>query len=117
MAKTTRDRRARIKRSIRKNISGTSEKPRLTVFRSNVHIYAQIIDDTTGRTLAQAGSAKLKEAQGVPGIQQAEIIGKKLAEAAKEKGIEQVVFDRNGYLYHGRVKSLAEGAREGGLKF
>ncbi|HLV53548.1 MAG TPA: 50S ribosomal protein L18 [Cryomorphaceae bacterium] len=117
MARTKRDRRERIKKSIRKNISGTAEKPRLTVFRSNVHIYAQVIDDTTGRTLAQAGSTKIKEAQGVPRIQQAEIIGKELAKKALEAGIEEVVFDRNGYLYHGRVKSLADGAREGGLKF
>lgn len=117
MAKTKQDRRARIKKHIRKSISGTTEKPRLTVFRSNVHIYAQVIDDTTGRTLAQAGSTDTKEAQGVPRIRQAGIIGKAVAQKALDAGIEEVVFDRNGYLYHGRVKSLADGAREGGLKF
>ncbi len=117
MAKTKLDRRARIKKSIRKSISGTTERPRLTVFRSNVHIYAQVIDDTTGRTLAQAGSKKTKEAQGIPRIEQAQIIGKEVAKKAIDAGVEEVVFDRNGYLYHGRVKSLADGAREAGLKF
>lgn len=117
MAKTKQDRRARIKKHIRKSISGTTAKPRLTVFRSNVHIYAQVIDDTTGHTLVQAGSTETKEAQGIPRIQQAQIIGKTVAQKAIDAGIEEVVFDRNGYLYHGRVKSLADGAREGGLKF
>lgn len=117
MAKTKKDRRSRIKKSIRKTVSGTPEKPRLSVFRSNVHIYAQLIDDTTGRTLVQAGSTETKEAQGVPRIEQAATIGKEVAKRALDAGITEVVFDRNGYLYHGRVKSLADGAREAGLKF
>ncbi|NNF03305.1 MAG: 50S ribosomal protein L18 [Rhodothermales bacterium] len=116
MPKTTHQRRAAVKRGIRKKISGTSDRPRLTVFRSNKHIYAQLIDDLSGRTLAAAGS----NIDGVDGKNRTEIskaVGQKLAENAKEAGIEQVVFDRNGYRYHGRVKALADGAREGGLKF
>jgi large subunit ribosomal protein L18 len=111
------ERRARIKRSIRKNITGTAECPRLSVYRSNTQIYAQIIDDVSGKTLASSGSLKLTEAQKVAKIEQAKIVGKAIAEKAKEAGISKVVFDRNGYLYHGRVKSFAESAREGGLKF
>jgi len=110
-------RRAKIKRRIRKKVAGTSSTPRLTVFRSNKQIYAQIIDDVNGVTLASAGSIKLDEAQKVPKIEQAAIVGKVIAEKAKQAGIEAVVFDRNGYLYHGRIKSLADSAREGGLKF
>ena len=110
-------RRAKIKRRIRGNMSGTSSVPRLTVFRSNKQIYAQIIDDSNGTTLASASSFNNKEAANKPKIEQATIIGKMIAETGKKAGVETVVFDRNGYLYHGRVKALAESAREGGLKF
>ena len=110
-------RRAKIKRRIRKKVTGTSLIPRLSVYRSNKQIYAQLIDDATGKTLASAGSFKQKEMQNVNKITQATMIGKKIAEKAQEVGIKTVVFDRNGYLYHGRVKSLADSAREGGLKF
>ncbi len=110
-------RRAKIKRSIRKNISGNSEVPRLSVFRSNKQIYAQIIDDVNGVTLVAASSYKNKEAENLPKIEQAKAVGKELAAKAIKAGVEKVVFDRNGYLYHGRVKSLADSAREGGLKF
>lgn len=110
-------RRAKIKRRIRKNISGTSTTPRLTVFRSNKQIYAQIIDDTTGKTLVSASSYNNKDAAKGTKIDQAAVVGKEVAEKAIKAGIESVVFDRNGYLYHGRVKSLADSAREGGLKF
>ncbi|NBU90862.1 MAG: 50S ribosomal protein L18 [Flavobacteriia bacterium] len=110
-------RRAKIKRRIRKRVTGTSLIPRLSVYRSNKQIYAQLIDDATGKTLASAGSFKQKETQNVNKITQATMIGKKIAEKAQEVGIKTVVFDRNGYLYHGRVKSLADSAREGGLKF
>ena len=110
-------RRAKIKRRIRKRVTGTSLIPRLSVYRSNKQIYAQLIDDATGKTLASAGSFKQKEAQNVNKITQATMIGKEIAEKAQEAGIKTVVFDRNGYLYHGRVKSLADSAREGGLKF
>lgn len=109
-------RRAKIKRRIRKNITGTSTKPRLTVFRSNKQIYAQIIDDATGNTLVSASTYNNKVAKGTK-IEQAAAVGKEVAEKAIKAGIETVVFDRNGYLYHGRVKSLADSAREGGLKF
>ena len=108
-------RRAKIKRRIRKRISGTAERPRLTVYRSNKQIYAQIIDDTSGRTLVSASSFKNKAAKGTK-VEVAAIVGKEVAEKAVKAGIESVVFDRNGYLYHGRVKSLADSAREGGLK-
>ena len=108
-------RRLRIKRSIRNKISGTAERPRLSVFRSNKAIYAQIIDDTTGKTLVAASSAKLDDAKA--NVETSNIVGKEIAAKALEKGITQVVFDRSGYLYHGKVKSLAEGAREAGLKF
>jgi large subunit ribosomal protein L18 len=110
-------RRAKIKRRIRKKIFGTSAIPRLTVFRSNKQIYAQLIDDTTGLTLASAGSLKMDDAQKVNKVSQAAVVGKKIAEVATKAGIERVAFDRNGYLYHGRIKSLADSAREGGLKF
>ncbi|MDA1336883.1 MAG: 50S ribosomal protein L18 [Bacteroidetes bacterium] len=108
--------RNRIKRRVRGKIHGTSECPRLSVFRSNKQIYAQIIDDRAGKTLAAAGSLGADEAKG-PKLDQAAAVGKMIAEKAKAAGIETVVFDRNGYLYHGRVKTLAEAAREGGLKF
>ncbi len=110
---------ARLRRHqrVRKNISGTAEKPRLNVFRSLNHIYAQIIDDTKGVTLVSASSMD-KSFQGKGGnIEAAKTVGKMVAERALEKGIKTVVFDRGGYIYHGRVAALAEGAREGGLEF
>jgi len=116
MPKTKHQRRAAVKRGIRKKISGTGQRPRLTVFRSNKHIYAQLVDDLSGHTLASAGS-NMKDISGESRTEVSKAVGEKLAENAKEAGLEQVVFDRNGYRYHGRVKALAEGAREGGLKF
>lgn len=110
-------RRAKIKRSIRKKISGTSQVPRLSVFRSNKQIYAQLIDDTKGVTLVAASSYKNKAAEKGNKIEQAAVVGKEIAGKAIKAGVESVVFDRNGYLYHGRVKALADSAREGGLKF
>jgi large subunit ribosomal protein L18 len=111
-------RRHRIKLRVRKNITGTLEQPRLTVFRSNKQIYAQIINDLEGKTLVSA-SSRTPEVSGTPiaKIEQAKLVGQHIAKLALEAGIESVVFDRNGYLYHGRIKSLAEAAREGGLKF
>ena len=107
---------------VRKYVAGTSERPRLNVFRSLNHIYAQVIDDTTGVTLASASSleASRKSPDNLKGksrIEQAALVGKLVAERALEAGITQVVFDRGGYKYHGRIKSLAEGSREAGLKF
>lgn len=110
-------RRAKIKRRIRKKISGTAQLPRLTVFRSNKQIYAQLIDDTKGVTLASASSYNNKATEKLNKVDQAAVVGKEVAEKAVKAGIQTVVFDRNGYLYHGRVKSLANSAREGGLKF
>ena len=119
MALTKLERRTRIKHRIRKIISGTPTKPRLSVFRSNKEIYCQVIDDVNGKTLLQTSSRdkaildlKLKT-----NIEISFSVGKLVAELAIKKGIEKIKFDRGGYLYHGRVKSLAEGAREGGLKF
>jgi large subunit ribosomal protein L18 len=110
-------RRNKIRRRIRKTITGTSSRPRLSVFRSNKEIYAQLIDDTTGKTITAASSRdKEVSAEGTKS-EVATAVGKAIAEKAKEAGVESISFDRNGYLYHGRVKSLAEGAREGGLKF
>lgn len=109
--------RAKIKRRIRKKVFGTSEQPRLSVFRSNKQIYAQVIDDNKGVTLASASSYKNKAVDGKSKSEAAAIVGKDVAEKALKAGITSVVFDRNGYQYHGRVKSLADGAREGGLKF
>ena len=111
-------RRERVKRGIRKRVTGTPERPRLSIFRSNTAIYAQIIDDTTGRTLASA-SSRVKELidMKAPKVDVSTAVGKLLAEKAKAAGIDKVVFDRNGYKYHGRVKALADGAREGGLDF
>jgi large subunit ribosomal protein L18 len=109
-------RRAKIKMRIRKKVSGTQEVPRLSVFKSNTTIYAQLIDDITATTLAEANSKELSDKRCV-NIDLSKQVGLKLADKAKEKGIENVVFDRNGYLYHGKVKALADGAREGGLKF
>ena len=111
-------RRFRIKKRISKVVRGTSETPRLTVFRSGKQIYAQIIDDKAGKTLI-AASSRTKEVSAQKGTksEKAKIVGKLIAEKAKEAGINKIIFDRNGYLYHGRIKSLAEAAREGGLKF
>ncbi|MEP6961019.1 MAG: 50S ribosomal protein L18 [Acidobacteriota bacterium] len=108
--------RQRIHKRIRRRLSGTTARPRLAVFRSLKHIYAQVIDDSAGRTLASASSS---EKAGVNGgnLAGAKAIGKIVAERAREKGIELVVFDRGGYLYHGRVQALADAAREAGLKF
>lgn len=117
MAISKEDRRLRIKRRIRKRVRGTSERPRLSVFRSNTSIHAQLIDDVKGITLASATSPKEEAAKGVTKIEQSKVVGGSIAKIALEKGIKEIVFDRNGYLYHGRVKSLAEGAREGGLVF
>lgn len=117
MASVKVEKRAKIKRRIRKKVFGTSEKPRLSVFRSNKQIYAQIIDDNNGVTLASASSYKNKAAEGKTKSEAAAIVGKDVAEKAAKAGVKTVVFDRNGYQYHGRVKALAEGAREGGLKF
>ncbi|MDO5104682.1 50S ribosomal protein L18 [Capnocytophaga sp.] len=118
MALSKLERRQRIKSRIRKVVNGTTEQPRLAVFRSNNEIYAQIIDDTKGTTLVAASSrdkeistAKMTKSE------KAALVGKAIAEKALEQGVEKVTFDRGGYLYHGRVKSLADGAREGGLKF
>jgi large subunit ribosomal protein L18 len=111
------NRRARIKKRIRKNISGTSTRPRLSVFRSNKQIYAQVIDDVKGVTITSASSHVKDSTQKVNKTDQAKLIGKEIAEKASKAGIKEVVFDRNGYLYHGRVKALAESARENGLKF
>jgi len=118
MATTSRksQRRTRIRRSIRKKLAGTAERPRLSVFRSNKSIYTQLIDDVNGHTLV---SASLKDIDAEKFINQelSKQVGAKLAERAKEKGIDKVVFDRNGFLYHGNIKAVAEGAREGGLQF
>jgi large subunit ribosomal protein L18 len=107
-------RRNRIKMRIRKIVNGSAERPRMTVFRSNKQIYVQLIDDHAGHTILSASS---KDDDKAPKLEQAKKVGVSIAEKAKEAGIESVVFDRNGYLYHGRVKALAEAAREGGLKF
>lgn len=111
-------RRQRIRYRIRKIVKGTAECPRLAVFRSNTDIYVQLIDDLNGTTLAAASSLE-KDIKKVKGnkIEQAALVGKKIAEIAGTKGIKEVSFDRGGYLYHGRVKSLADAAREGGLNF
>jgi len=110
-------RRERIKKGIRKRITGSPERPRLSVFRSNKGIYAQIIDDNDGKTLVAASSLEKDFSASGAKIEQSKEVGKKVAEKALAAGIKEVVFDRNGYLYHGRIKSLAEGAREGGLIF
>lgn len=110
------DRRQKIKLSIRKKMEGTPARPRLSVFRSNKVIYAQLIDDSKGHTLASSSSVELDKKGGV-NLDISKNVGKKVAEKAIANGIQEVVFDRNGYLYHGNIKALAEGAREGGLKF
>jgi large subunit ribosomal protein L18 len=104
-------------RRVRGKVSGTAETPRLAVFRSNRGIEAQLVDDLAGKTLASASHLGLGKSFKGDKTKQAEEVGKALAEAAKKAGVEACVFDRGGYLYHGRVKALAEGAREGGLKF
>ena len=118
MAVTRGNRRLRIKYTIRKKVSGTEVRPRLSVFRSNAQIYAQIIDDQQGKTLVSASSIEFngQDKKGV-NVDLAKQVGQKLAEKATANGINSVVFDRNGYLYHGKVKALADGAREGGLQF
>ena len=112
---TKEERRIKIKKRVRGKISGTTERPRLTVFRSNKQIYAQLIDDITGKTLAAASSLKMEVAAAKKEI--AAKVGEEIAKKAQDAGIQSVVFDRNGYLYHGRIKELAEAARNGGLKF
>jgi large subunit ribosomal protein L18 len=120
---TKEDRRDRIKFRIRKRLQGTPEQPRLSVFRSGTHIYVQVIDDLAGRTVASASSVepavKAKFADGARGGNRkgAEAVGQAIAERLKEKGITRVVFDRNGFLYHGRVRAVAEAARQAGLQF
>ncbi len=109
--------RKRIHKRIRSRVSGTTERPRLAIFRSVSHIYAQVIDDGVGHTLVAAASTE-KALLGKGGnVEGAKLIGKTVAERAKEKGIKRVVFDRGGYLYHGRIKALADAAREAGLEF
>jgi large subunit ribosomal protein L18 len=109
--------RKKRKTRIRKKINGTSERPRLVVFRSNKHIYAQIIDDLAGATLASASTLALEGENIRLTIDNAKLVGKKVAEEAINKSITSVVFDRNGFVYHGRIKAVADGAREGGLNF
>jgi large subunit ribosomal protein L18 len=113
------ERRITIKHRIRKKISGTQERPRLTVFRSNKQIYVQLIDDSQHKTLVSVSSKDkgISEKKNIQKIEQAKLVGKLAAEKTLAAGISEVVFDRNGYLYHGRVKALADAAREGGLKF
>ncbi len=110
-------RRERIKQGIRKHVSGSAERPRLSVYRSNKGIYAQVIDDQAGTTLAAASTMSKEFASSGNKVDQSKAVGKLIAEKAIAAGVSKVVFDRNGYLYHGRVKSLAEGAREAGLDF
>lgn len=120
MALSKIERRNRIKMRIRKVVSGTASKPRMTVFRSNKQIYVQLVDDLAGVTLASASSKDAEVAANSASLTKTEVaalVGKLIAKRSQEKGIETVAFDRNGYLYHGRVKMLAEAAREGGLKF
>jgi large subunit ribosomal protein L18 len=114
---TVRDARLRRHRRVRAKVQGTAERPRLVVFRSNRGIEAQLVDDGSGRTLASASHLALAKSFKGDKTAQAEAVGKALAAAAKKAGVERCVFDRGGYLYHGRVKALADGAREGGLEF
>ena len=109
-------RRQRIRYRVRKKVSGTAERPRLSVYRSNKQIYAQVIDDTKGVTLAAASSREADIAKGTKS-EQSTLVGKLVAERAKTAGVAKVVFDRGGYLYHGRIKAVADGAREAGLEF
>jgi large subunit ribosomal protein L18 len=117
MEKTRKEQREIRKKRIRKKVFGKKERPRLCVFRSTKHIFAQIIDDTENRVIVSASDLELKEKEKKTKKEKAFLVGKLLAEKAKKMKIEKVVFDRSGYKYHGRVKRLAEGAREGGLKF
>jgi large subunit ribosomal protein L18 len=117
MKLSTREARARRQRRVRGKIMGTAERPRLAVYRSNVGIYAQLVDDSSGRTLTSVGWKQLPKSFKGTKTDQAREVGKLLADRAKKAGHETVVFDRAGYLFHGRVKALAEGAREGGLNF
>lgn len=114
--KDKRSRRKRVHRGIRRTINGTPNRPRLSVYRSNQYIYAQLIDDLDGHTLVTASSLE-EDIDGETRLDESRKVGELLAERAKEAGVEKVVFDRSGYRYHGRVKALAEGAREGGLRF
>jgi len=112
--------RRRIHRRVRQSLTGTPERPRLSVYRSLANLYAQVIDDTTGKTIVSAASndkEMRKQTKGGGNVAAAKLVGKTVAERARQKGISQVVFDRGGYRYHGRVKALAEAAREAGLKF
>lgn len=112
--------RLKIKKRIRSKISGTAESPRLSIYKSNKHVYGQLIDDVTAITLVAASTktaAITSQMSDLKGIERAAIVGKHLAEIAKEKGIERVIFDRNGFRYHGQVKAFADAAREAGLKF
>jgi large subunit ribosomal protein L18 len=121
--KTREDRRTRIKLRLRKRISGDEQRPRLTVYRSLSHIYVQVIDDATGKTVASAASTEASVKSGLSGKTRgsnkagAELIGQTIAQRLKEKGITKVVFDRNGYLYHGRIQAVADAARKAGLEF
>ncbi len=118
MALSKYERRERLRMRIRKTVEGTESRPRLAVFRSNKEIYAQIIDDVNGKTITAASSRdKEIDASKVNKTEAAKLVGKAIAEKAVKAGVDTIAFDRGGYLYHGRVKSLAEGAREGGLKF
>lgn len=118
MALSKSDRRQRIHYRIRKTVTGTAQRPRLAVFRSNKEIYAQLIDDVAGKTITAASSRdKEIDTAKVNKSEAAKLVGKLIAEKATKAGVEAISFDRGGYLYHGRIKSLAEGAREGGLKF
>jgi large subunit ribosomal protein L18 len=121
--KTRQDRRLRIKFRLRKRISGDQERPRLTVFRSLSHIYVQVVDDMTGKTMASAATTEPDLKKGLSGkthggnVAGAKFVGKTIAQRLIEKGIKKVVFDRNGYLYHGRIRAVADAAREAGLEF
>ena len=121
--KTSEDRRQRIKFRIRKRVEGTAERPRLSVFRSLTHVYVQVIDDRAGRTLASASSVEptvksgFAKGEGGGNRAGAEAVGRTIAERLKAKGITRVVFDRNGFLYHGRIKAVADAARQAGLEF
>ncbi len=116
MAGKNTERRDRIRKGIRKKLSGTKDRPRLSVFRSNKGLFVQVIDDLKGETLASASTAELGD-KATLNIESSKNVGKKIAEKALASGVDTIIFDRNGYLYHGNVKALAEGAREGGLKF
>ena len=116
MAGKNNERRERIKKGVRKKINGTTDRPRLSVFRSNKGLYVQVIDDLKGETIAAASTIELGDKAKL-NIESSKSVGKKIAEKALASGVQTIVFDRNGYLYHGNIKALAEGAREGGLKF